>query len=223
MLKLLPFILLFSCVTTGGKTSTCTIATNASTELSKKMADALACKAPEKIQADMQAWLEKEGICEKQTQASVREWLCKPAASWASSLLVNSLLPSTWQCSGGLAKEALETVVLNLCVSGTFIQDVQPSATPAPAPAAASSKLDCPASVTQGQKFEVKAKGSPFAKDQAVYADKKGKLTKLYASTKTCKDCYVTKVALDKVGKRTVDVQLADGKWVSADVTVTKK
>jgi len=95
----------------------CDLTQKYATVAGDRIGDLFACKNKELIGKDIQGEVEKLKMCENPVVETglIAALICKPIASYVTTLIVKNALPKKWECSGGLAAAGAEALIYKGC------------------------------------------------------------------------------------------------------------
>lgn len=103
------------------KKPTCDMTTKYSNIAAKNIGAALQCAKPELIALDIQSAVSKLNLCTNPIEAgAIAAIVCRPAAMVVTQLIVKNALPKTWECTGGMPAQGLESFLYNACSALPF-------------------------------------------------------------------------------------------------------
>ena len=99
----------------------CDLTDKYATIAGKNIATILVCRKPDAIAADLKKTISDLNLCTKPVEAgAISGLICKPVSTVVAQMIVQGVLPSRWECSGGVPAQALETFLYNACSALPF-------------------------------------------------------------------------------------------------------
>jgi len=120
-LKLIPIVILLLSLSSCDKTKRCALADKAVNAATEALVLGVGCSGEDAIKSDLKKMFSKIGFCKEQ-KAQVElagdgalSHLCQMMVKPLLDLAIEKAIPSSWECTGGVAEDKLEDLLIAQC------------------------------------------------------------------------------------------------------------
>ena len=120
ILKLIPIAVLLLGLTSCDKTKRCALADKAVDAATEALVLGVGCSGEEAIKSDLKKMFSKIGFCKQEATVELASdgavsRLCQLMVKPLLDLAIDKAIPASWECTGGVAEDKLEDLLIAQC------------------------------------------------------------------------------------------------------------